>query len=280
VAILPTMSAAILGLGIIGSAWAKNLMEDGLLDACWNRSPKPGFPSFQSDPEDVAAAADLLMVCVADPPAVESILAKLLPKLASRHLVVQTSTIDPASSRRFAGMVRKTGARYLESPFTGSKPAAEQRKTLFFVGGEPEDVAAAEPILSRLSQRRMHMGRPEQAAAFKLATNLLAANFCEALCESLAMARRAGIADDLFFEALRPGMVWNGLAALKEPKLKSGDFSTQFSVKHMLKDMRLALKDGESVLPLTKTVAACLARAAEAGLAEEDFSALIKLLKA
>ena len=106
----------------------------------------------------------------------------------------------------------------------------------------------------------------------------MAANFAEALCEALNQSRKAGISDDTFFDAVRPSVVWNGFAALKEPKLKAGDFSTQFSVKHMLKDMRLALKAGVEDLPLTKAVADCLQRAAEAGYADEDFSALIKVL--
>jgi 3-hydroxyisobutyrate dehydrogenase-like beta-hydroxyacid dehydrogenase len=198
----------------------------------------------------------------------------------SRHLVVQTSTIDPASSRRFCAKVRATGARYLESPFTGSKPAAESRTTVFYLGGDPADVAAAEPVLSRISQARRVIGTPEQAAAFKLSQNLLIASYAEALCESLRFARAAGISDDTYFATLRLTVAWNGFTALKEPKLRTGDYSTQFSVKHMLKDMRLALLAGDRSLPITKAVTDCLQRAADAGLGNEDFIALYKTLGA
>lgn len=270
------MKTGVLGLGIIGAAWARNLETDGRLAAAWNRTPRPDFPRAKSTPADVAREADLLIVCVADPAAVRSVLDAL--PLEPRHLVVQTSTIDPASSRAFCADVRARGARYIESPFTGSKPMAEQRKTVFFQGGRAEDIASAEPVLAHLSQKRMTVGAPEQAAAVKLALNLIAANYAEALCEALAMARRAGVSDDAFFDAVRPSVVWSGFAALKEPKLKAGDYSTQFSVKHMLKDMRLALREGDERLPLTRAVSECLARAAGAGWADEDFIALIKNL--
>lgn len=273
------MKTGVLGLGIIGSAWARNLHADGLLAACWNRSPKPDMPAFRKSPAEVADAADILIIVVADPPAVDSVLSDLVPKLSSRHVVVQSSTIDPASSRRFCERVRRTGARYVEAPFTGSKPAAEQRKTIFYVGGAPEDIAAAEPVLAKISQGRVRIGEPEQAAAFKLALNLIAANYAEALCESLNYARKAGITDEVYFNALRPTVAWSGFAALKEPKLKTHDYSTQFSVKHMLKDMRLVLGEGESALPLTRTLAECLKRAVDAGFAEEDFIALMKTLR-
>ncbi len=270
------MKVGILGLGIIGSAWARNLHSDGLLAACWNRSPKPDFPELRATPAEVARAADLLIICLADPPAVSSVLEQL--PLTSKHLVVQTSTIDPGSSRSFAARVKSTGAAYLESPFTGSKLAAAQRETVFFQGGDVKDMERAEPALSRISKVRFNLGAPERAAAMKLAQNILAANYAEALCEALAFARRSGVTDEAFFDALRPSVVWSGFAELKEPKLKAGDFSTQFSVKHMLKDMRLALSGGAKHLPLTQTVERCLERAAEHGWAEDDFISLIRNL--
>lgn len=270
----------VLGLGIIGRAWARNFDADGLLSAAWNRTAMPDFPKWADSPQAVARAADVVIICVANPPAVQEVLDQILPVLESRHTVVQSSTIDPASSERFEQQVHLAGARYAECPFTGSKPAAEARKTVFYMGGEAEVLDALEPLLEHISGHRFRIGSGMQAATLKLAMNMQIAAQAQALCEALALVRGAGIGDDTFFDALRPNVAWSGVTALKEPKLRAGDYSPQFSVKHMLKDMRLALKAWPGAAPrVTSASAACLQDAADHGWADEDFVALFKLLQ-
>jgi len=273
-----TTTVGVLGLGIIGSAWARHLNDDGLLRATWNRTPQPDFPQWKYTPADAADAADILIIVVADPPAVKSVLEAMLPRLGSRHLVIQSSTIDPESSRLFSVMVRERGAAYVEAPFTGSKPAAEQRKTIYFLGGEPAAISRAEPVLSRLSQQRHVVGTNTQAAIMKLCGNLQISAQMEAMCEALAWARREGIADGTFFDALRSTAVWSPLYTLKETKLRNGDFAPQFSVKHMLKDMKLADDSAAPPLPLPRLMIDRLGMAAQNGWADEDMAALIKNL--
>ncbi|MFI5356694.1 MAG: NAD-binding protein [Opitutales bacterium] len=100
----------------------------------------------------------------------------------------------------------------------------------------------------------------------------------EALCEALTLVRRAGVKDDVFFEALSKNASYSGVAKLKEPKLRAGDYTPQFSVKHMLKDMRLASRiNGCEDFPVLDAVRERLAQADRAGYADEDFSALMKL---
>jgi len=273
-------SIAVFGLGIIGATWARHLDRDGLLAAAWNRSPKPDFPRWTATPAEAAARSDILILVVADPPAVESILRALGPKLEPRHLIIQSSTIDPESSHRFAELVGKRGAAYVEAPFTGSKPAAEQRQTIFYLGGKPDAVTRAQAVLAGLSKQQFVIGTGEQAATLKLACNLQIVTQLEALCEALAWCRRAGLNDDTFFDALRTNAAWSGVAQLKEPKLRAGDFTPQFSIKHMLKDLRLALSAAPGQLPVVETVADRLQAVQDRGGGDDDMSALYRLLDA
>jgi 3-hydroxyisobutyrate dehydrogenase-like beta-hydroxyacid dehydrogenase len=282
----------VIGLGIIGGAWTRNYAADGLLAGCWNRTPQPQMPAWKNSPEEVVAAADVVQIVVADPPAVAGILEKILPRLGPGKIVVQSSTIDPASSEKFSAQVTARGARYLEAPFTGSKPAAENRQTVFFLGGDEGLVAEVEPLLSRISAHRFHIGTGGQAAAIKLALNLNILAQMEGLAEALTIARRAGVGDDMFFRVLEKNVSYSPLMKLKEPKLRAGDFSPQFSVKHMHKDMRLATamvhsassgragsgQGGANRLPLLEALRERLRQVEERGGADEDFSALIKLL--
>jgi 3-hydroxyisobutyrate dehydrogenase-like beta-hydroxyacid dehydrogenase len=270
---------AVLGLGIIGSIWAAHYRQAGLLTGVWNRTAKPDFPGWESDLVALSARADVLHVVVADPAAVSSVLAAIKPALRPGKVVVQSSTIDPVASEQFRLLVEATGAAYLEAPFTGSKPAAEARKTVFYLGGEASLVEKVTPLLETLSEVRFHIGTNMQACTLKLAMNLNIAAQMQALSEALALARDAGVTDAMFFAALQKNASHSGVAALKETKLRSGDFSPQFSVKHMLKDMRLASRSaGCRELPMLDVVRERLHLAAEKGHGEDDYSVLAKLV--
>lgn len=272
------MKIGVIGLGIIGGVWARHYEADGVLAGAWNRTPQLGFPQWKDSPEAVASAADVVQIVVADPPAVRAVIERIVPALGPGKTVVQSSTIDPQSSDEFRALVTATGARYLEAPFTGSKPAAEQRQNVFYLGGDAALVGEMEPVLARVSQTRFHIGDHRQAATLKLAMNLNIAAQMQGLVEALVLARRAGISDDVFFGALAKNVGYSGLTKLKEPKLRAGEFSPQFSVKHMLKDMRLASRgNGCEDVPVLDTLRDRLAATERAGWADEDFSALIKL---
>jgi 3-hydroxyisobutyrate dehydrogenase-like beta-hydroxyacid dehydrogenase len=269
----------VIGLGIIGSVWAKHYAKAGVLAGTWNRTPQADFPNWLSTPEAVAKAANVVQIVVADPPAVQSVLDLIGPSLTATKIVVQSSTIDPESSEKFRSLVTSRGARYLEAPFTGSKPAAEEKKTVYYLGGDEALIAELESLLSLVSETRFHVGTNKQAATLKLATNLNIAAHIQGLAEALTMARRAGVSDDMFFTALSKNVSYSGVTKLKEPKLRAGDFSPQFSVKHLLKDLRLASRTaGCEEFPLLDTLRGCLHAASLNGMADEDISAIIKQL--
>jgi 3-hydroxyisobutyrate dehydrogenase len=269
----------VLGLGIIGSVWARHYHAAGVLAGAWNRTAQPDFPQWKATPLAVAHAVDIVQIVVADPPAVRALLAQILPALGPGKTVVQSSTIDPRSSEEFHQAVTARGARYLEAPFTGSKPAAEQKQVVFYVGGDAATVADLDAMLGLVSLVRIPIGDHQQATALKLAMNLNIAAQMQALSEAITLVRRAGISDEVFFGALARNASHSGLAKLKEPKLRAGDFSPQFSVKHMLKDMRLAAGIGGcEAFPVLSTMRDRLAAAEQAGLGDQDFSVLVTLL--
>jgi 3-hydroxyisobutyrate dehydrogenase-like beta-hydroxyacid dehydrogenase len=268
----------IVGLGIIGGAWAQNLHADGLTVRGWNRTSK-AFPFYEADLAKAVADAEMIIIVVADPPAVESVLNVIVPHLKPGQLVVQSSTISAQWTKVFAQRVQATGADFLEAPFTGSKPAAEARKTVFYLGGTVERVEKARPVLERLSSTLLHIGALGTASSLKLAMNLNLALMMEALSESLTLARAEGIPDEKFFDALHLNAGRSGLSDLKEPKLKARDYAPQFSLKHMNKDLRLTLETaGNLDLPTAKTLKSFYNKGIDAGFGEDDFIGMIRLL--
>lgn len=273
-------TVGVIGLGIIGKIWADHYARAGVLAGTWNRTPRPESPKWLATPDAVAAAADAVHIVVSDPAAVEDVLRQIAPVLGPGKAVIQSSTIDPDSSDNFHRLVDARGAHYVEAPFTGSKPAAEAAKVIYYVGGDAASLAAVDPLLALLSEVRLPIGTHRQAAAVKLAMNVNIAAQIQGLAEALTIARRAGVDDDVFFSALARNASYSGVAKLKEPKLRARDYTPQFSIKHFLKDLRLASRTagGES-LPVLTTVRGIMQTAAGAGLADEDYSAIIQLLE-
>ncbi|MEM6883905.1 MAG: NAD(P)-dependent oxidoreductase [Verrucomicrobiota bacterium] len=272
-------NVTVVGLGIIGSIWAKHYADDGNTVHTWNRTPQPEFPGFKADLAQAVDGVEMVHICVADPAAVQSVLDVILPKLNHSMLVIQSSTISPEAAGSFAGQVESTGAVYLEAPFTGSKPAAEARDLVFFQGGCAEAIRQADVFLEPLSRKRFAMGTPEQAAAIKLSMNLQIAAVSQALTEGYHLAKSFGLSHDQFYEVLAENAACSGVAKLKEPKLKSSDYSPQFSIKHMRKDLGLALDAAEGISPqLTQRTKEIYDAGMDAGWGDEDFIALEKLI--
>jgi 3-hydroxyisobutyrate dehydrogenase-like beta-hydroxyacid dehydrogenase len=275
------MNIAVLGMGIIGSAWARNLIADGHTVRCWNRTPKD-FPNFTASIQEAVDGAECIFIIVYDPPAVQSVLEQIRSKLGPGQLVIQSSTISAKWTRHFAEEVQKTGAGFLEAPFTGSKIAAEQRQTVYYLGGDAAIVEKARPILKPLSSAILHIGPLGAASTLKLAMNLNIAGVAQTLCESLSLCRKAGIADDIYFRALAPNVARSGVSDLKGPKLREHDYSAQFSLKNMAKDLRLALETaGELSLPLEQTgrLKDIYDQGIAAGWSNDDFIGLMRLLE-
>jgi len=271
---------AVLGLGIIGSTWAKNLMENGHNVRCWNRTAKD-FPNFYASIEEAVDQAEVIFIVVTDPPAVQLVLDQIKHKLGKGQLVIQSSTISEKWTRIFAEQVQETGAWFLEAPFTGSKIAAEQRKTVYYLGGDAELVEKARPILEPLSTAIIHIGALGSASTLKLAMNINIAGVGQILCESLALCRKAGISDDLYFSALERNVSHSGLADLKKVKLRQHDYSPQFSMKNMAKDLRLALETAEDLaltLEQTEHLNDTYDQGMAKGWSDDDFIGLMRLL--
>ena len=270
---------AVLGLGIIGGSWARNLIADGHAVRCWNRTAMD-FPNFHASIAEAVTGAETIFIVVTDPPAVQQVLTQILPKLGPGQRVIQSSTISARWTLHFAAQVNETGAEFLEAPFTGSKVAAQKRQTVFYLGGAEHIVEKARPILAPLSSAILHIGPLGSASTLKLAMNVNIAGVGQILCESLLLCRKAGISDELYFSALERNISHSGVSALKESKLRLHDYSPQFSLKNMAKDLRLALETATELsleLEQAKLLDSIYQKGMASGWSEDDFIGLIRL---
>jgi 3-hydroxyisobutyrate dehydrogenase-like beta-hydroxyacid dehydrogenase len=276
------MRITVLGLGIIGSVWARHLAADGHAVRTWNRSAKADAPGFTSEVVDAVRGAELVLIVVADPPAVAALLERIAPALGAGMVVAQHSTVGVEDAVAYAALVQARGAAFLDMPFTGSKPATEQRQNVFFVGDDHDVLPRVEAVYRGLAKAVLPIGGIGQASAIKLSFNLLIANLNQAMAEALVLAQRSGIDPAAWFAALEYNVARSGLAELKKPKYLGGDYSPQFSIKHMHKDLRLALRHAASlglVLDETAAVERAYAMAQGRGMGDLDFAALLEVVR-
>ena len=268
----------VLGLGIIGSRVAGHLRAAGFSVPVWNRTPK-AEPNFLGTPAEVAQASDILQIFVADPQAVFDVLDAIGDSLTPRHTVVCSATIGRPAVLEAAQRVAAYGARFLDAPFTGTKGAAEKAQLVYYIGGDEETFQIAKPVLEVTSKAIVKIGDIGQAALVKVVTNVLAAATVEALAETVAIVKAAGIDPAIMTAALEHHGIRSGMIDLKLPKMLSGDYEPHFSLKHMLKDVQFGLDMGVELqldLPVTEATAQTMRVGMAQGEADLDFSCVMK----
>jgi 3-hydroxyisobutyrate dehydrogenase-like beta-hydroxyacid dehydrogenase len=281
------MNIGIIGCGIIGSRMGQGWQKAGHRVVGWNRTVSrakdAGFPLVDS-PAAVAAESEVIMVVVADPPALISVtegpegLARVSLK---GKVIMNASTVGPADNQRAARQIQGAGGEFLEVPFTGSKGGAEAGKLVFYVGGDKDLVARMQPLLLQIGQKCFHFGAVGTAADAKLIMNMMLANLMEAMTEGLVFAGKAGLDMATFIEAYKMNAGYSVLADMKLEKMLVGDYSTHFSLKHMDKDVRLALERAaalKTACPLTERLKEIFSEAMKTGWGEEDFSVLYRMI--
>jgi 3-hydroxyisobutyrate dehydrogenase-like beta-hydroxyacid dehydrogenase len=213
-------------------------------------------------PKEVAAAADVLITIVSDPPALEEVLWGSNEKLAGLSLGSRKmqSILIPARSRRHLTRARRRpriSGISRRAPVTGGTWGAEKGELLFMIGGEPETLEAARPIISAMGKKLFHLGPNGAGQTVKLAMNLLLALQVDAFAEALALVTGAGFAGEKLVEVMQSSMARSGVLDVKAPVMLKADYTPSFPLRLMHKDLSLALDLGNQLgVPLPAAAAA------------------------
>src|SRR5438874_497295 len=276
------MRVAFLGLGIMGRAMAANLVKAGHQVAAWNRTPGKQVPGARmaSTPKDAAQDAEVVWMCVSDTGAVEQVLFGAngvfgteadSGQLAAGAIVVDSSTISPSATVRFAERLRARGHDYVDAPVTGSKIGAENGQLIFIVGGPEQALARLQPLFDAMGKTVMRMGDVGKGQSAKLAMNLMIALIYEGFAEGLTLATKLGVEPETLVKLIQSTMVRSGVVDYKAPFVLRHDFSPNFPLRLMHKDIHLMLDAAKEVrvkLPGLETVDEIYEVATEEGQAD------------
>jgi len=281
------MHVAFLGLGIMGRPMASNLVKAGHEVTVWNRTPGKDVPGARSasSPAEATVGAEVIWTCVSDTKAVENVLfgaQGVHESLSAGQIIVDSSTISPSATRQFAERVRAKGVEYVDAPVTGSKAGAEGGTLIFIVGGGESAIEKLKPLFAATGKKFFRMGETGKGQVAKLAMNLQIALIYEGFAEALTLAAKLGVDASTMLPLIEASMVRSGVMEYKAPFVLKRDFSPNFPLRLMRKDIRLTLeaaKEARVKLPGLETVEEIYDMATEDGHENLDYAATLTLLE-
>jgi 3-hydroxyisobutyrate dehydrogenase/2-hydroxy-3-oxopropionate reductase len=271
----------------MGRPMAANLAKAGHEVSVWNRTPGKTVEGARiaDTPADAARDAEVVWMCVSDTRAVETLLfgpQGVESSIGAGAMVVDSSTISPSAEHEFAERLRAKGVDYVDAPVTGSKVAAESGNLIFMVGGDEAVLAKIDPLFKAMGKQVFRMGETSKGQAAKLVMNLQIALIYEGFAEALTLATKLGVNVDKLLPLIQASMVKSGVVEYKAPFVMRRDFTPNFPLRLMLKDIHLALaaaKEARVKLPALETVEEVYEMAAEEGHEDLDYAATLTLLE-
>lgn len=282
---------ALLGLGVMGSGMAGRLIQNGFEVTVYNRTPgkadalRSQGAKVASTAAEAAAGAQVIISMVAQDNAARSIWLGPVGALAGARpgaVLIECSTISPGWVRELAKHASDRGCDLLDAPVTGSKPQAAAGELLFLVGGDERTVEHARPLFAAMGRGFVHLGPSGSGALVKLINNFVAGVQVVAIAEALALIERTDLNTEKALAVLTEGAPGSPMVKVAAGRMMERDFSPNFALKLMAKDLQYALAEAKArSLPLTTAAAALetLRKAEQMGRGDDDFSAVIELLR-
>ena len=284
-------TVAFLGLGLMGEPMARNLLKGGFSLRVWNRTASRAAALLQegaasaSSPFDATRGADFCVCMVADPQALDAVLdgdAGALAGLPPGAALINMGTQAIVQIEGIAARCQGLGLLFVDAPVTGSRSGAVEGSLTILAGADAPALERARPLLEKLGKTVLHVGKTGDGTRAKLVLNLIQSGMLTVWSEGLALGKRLGLSPALTLQVLEHSAGNAALFRYKGPFLMKRDFTTNFSLKLMHKDIRLALGEAEKLgmdLPGSRAVSEVFSEAMAAGLGEEDFVAIAKVVE-
>ena len=242
-----------IGMGIMGSAMAANLLKAGFAVTVWNRTATKcngvvalGAKRADSIAAIVAGGAEVICVNVTDTPDVEAVLfgsGGIVENLARRPagapklIVVDHSTIDPVATGEFAKRLAGHGATLLDAPVSGGDVGARNGTLSIMVGGDAVAFERCTPVFSAMGKSIRHLGDSGMGQACKACNQVLVAVTLMGVCEAMALAKKSGLDVNKMIEVCGGGAAASWQLANLGPRIAGGDHKPGFMIDLVLKDL-------------------------------------------
>lgn len=282
-----------IGLGIMGIPMAQNLTKAGYQLVAHNRSPEKAEKlandfepiSVATSPREVAEQTKTIITMLPDSADVRDVVFGsdgLLPALGEGHLLIDMSTIAPATSIEVSEAVRERGARSIDAPVSGGDKGAIAGTLSIMIGGDAADVERARPLFEAMGKTIVHVGDAGAGQIVKACNQIVVAMNYAAVSEALVLGSKAGVDPERIAEVLSGGLAASRVLEMRGPTMIAHNFEPGFRIDLHRKDLGIALATAkEHGVPLVATcvVAQLFEAAAAAGRGDLDHSALLTVIE-
>jgi len=281
----------LIGIGLVGTALAENLVAAGYNVVGFARSPASRARLTRlggwvvSGPTEVVREAARVILSLPDSDVVDQVVSGpdgLLVAASGLRLILDTTTGEPERTEELAARCAARGVLFADAPISGSSEQIRRRQGVVLVGGERAAYEACLDLIRAVADRHYYLGGPGAGSRAKLASNLILGLNRLALAEGLVFAERLGLDLPAFLAMLKTTPAYSCAMDVKGEKMLRGDFTAQSKVTQHHKDLRIILAYAATAgqeLPLATLHKEILERAMASGEGELDTSAVIQVLR-
>lgn len=280
-----------IGIGLMGETMTLRLLRAGRDIVVWNRSRDKLRAVVEAGAQEASSAADLasrcniVMMCLTDTKAVEHVVFGedgIAGAARSGGILVDFSSMDPNSTRRFAARLRETtGMGWIDAPVSGGVPGAREGSLAIMAGGEADEIERVRPVIALMAHRFTHMGPSGAGQTTKLCNQVIVGCQLAAIAEAIRLAEGAGVDAAKLPEALKGGFADSIPLQLFAPRMAARSFEPPLGAIHtMLKDLDNAgeaARQAGAPLPMASTARELLRQMAARGQSDACATALVQL---
>ena len=280
-----------IGLGLMGKSIARNILKAGFPLVVHNRSRASvdelvaeGAVAAHS-PREVAEQVDIVFTNLPDTPDVEKVVFSENGILSGAHdglIVVDNSTIKPASARMIAEKLKEKNVFALDAPFSGGDIGARNGTLTIMVGGDASALEKAMPVFMAMGKTVTYVGHAGAGQVAKAANQIMVAAQMVAMGELLVFAKKAGVDPRKVVEAIKGGAAQCWTLDVKPPRLFDGNRNPGFKAHMQLKDLKIILDTArEYDIPISGAVenTKLFQQMIDMGMGELDNSAVVGVIE-
>lgn len=280
-----------IGLGIMGSGMARNILQAGFPLRIWNRTAgrmdelAAAGAGPASSPGDVAYHSDIIIICVSDTPDVEHVIlgeGGVIHGARPGSLVIDMSTISPQATQRIAARLAERSIHMLDAPVSGGAEGAARGTLSIMVGGDTRQFERALPVFQAMGKTITHIGPIGAGQTTKLVNQILVVGHALAMSEALLFAQAGGLDLHKALAAVAGGAAGSWMLSNRGPQILARDWRPGFTIDLQQKDVRLALQEADRLgvpLPGTALIHQFYRTLQARGLGHEGNHALVKALE-
>ena len=284
---LEQIKAGVIGLGAMGEPMARHLANAGLLAMVWNRSGEKAAVLAKecgviaaTDPAQLAAGCNVILTCVSADRDLLDVVGQLIPGVQRGSVLIDTSTVSPATARKVADSLSNVGCDFVDAPVSGGVEGAQKGTLSVMAGGESANISRIKPVLEAISSTVTHMGPVGAGQATKAVNQVMIAGIAEAVCEALALSEKLNLPSERLLSVVGAGAAGSWFLGHRGSTMLENEFDVGFKLSLLLKDLLICqslAQDLDISMPTVEAAIRDYTSLVEQGHGENDISGLIRL---